>query len=130
MAMVRVLVVDDDSALRDMLEIVLTGEGYSVRQAAHGGAAIAILKDGWDPHVILLDLLMPIIDGWQVCTWLETKIPAAQRPPVIILTASLSPQLAPPNAAVVLAKPFNVSTVLQYVQRLAATVTVPIAGCA
>ena len=58
-----VLVVEDDQDLRDMLADVLTDEGFDVRTAAHGELALAMLEQ-WRPHVILLDLNMPVMDGW------------------------------------------------------------------
>lgn len=61
----RVLVVDDDFDIRTMLGLTLELEGYTVELAAHGGDALDRLRA--DPHaqIILLDLRMPVMNGWQ-----------------------------------------------------------------
>src|SRR5581483_10950225 len=59
----RVLVVEDDRGIRDLLAAVLTDEGFDVRQAANGKEALAVLER-WQPDAILLDLMMPVMDGW------------------------------------------------------------------
>jgi CheY-like chemotaxis protein len=58
-----VLVVDDDSDARTLLEMALSAEGYLVRSAANGADALRVLRR-WRPHVILLDLAMPVMDGF------------------------------------------------------------------
>ncbi len=59
----RVLVVDDHPAIRSLLEAALSLEGYAVRTAAHGRAALEQVS-AFRPCVILLDLVMPVLDGW------------------------------------------------------------------
>ncbi len=61
----RVLVVDDDRLLCEALETVLRLEGYGVATASEGQEALDRLRGGLDPCVILLDLSMPVKDGWQ-----------------------------------------------------------------
>jgi two-component system, chemotaxis family, chemotaxis protein CheY len=58
-----VLVVDDDPQIRAFIEAALLDSSYEVRTAANGAAALALLRT-WRPAVILLDLQMPIMDGW------------------------------------------------------------------
>lgn len=60
-----VLVVEDEDESRDTLRELLELEGYTVETAPNGKAALAIL-DTLDPCVVLLDLFMPVMDGWQV----------------------------------------------------------------
>lgn len=60
-----VLVVDDEPAVRQMFEDILTGEGSEVVSAVDGRAALELLSDGAQPCVILLDLMMPRMNGWQ-----------------------------------------------------------------
>jgi CheY-like chemotaxis protein len=57
-----VLVVDDESILRDVCEIVLSSAGYRIYSASNGAEALAILQDA-SPDIILLDLFMPVMDG-------------------------------------------------------------------
>ena len=59
----RILLVEDDDTLRETLTEVLLDEGHDVRAAAHGHEALDHL-DGWEPHLILLDLMMPVMDAF------------------------------------------------------------------
>src|SRR5262249_29965655 len=61
-----VLVVEDEEGMRDAIAVVLGQRGFSVRKAAHGAQALAMLRAGLRPHVIVLDLRMPVVDGWTV----------------------------------------------------------------
>ena len=61
--MTRVLVVDDDPTMRDFLTQALGYDGFDVRTAADGWEVLGILA-AWRPLVILLDLMMPVLDGW------------------------------------------------------------------
>ena len=61
----RVLVVDDDYALLDAVKDVLEDEGYEVSVAANGLEALKELRRGERPNVILLDLMMPVMNGWE-----------------------------------------------------------------
>ena len=61
----RVLVVDDDYALLDAVKDVLEDEGYEVSVAANGLEALKELRRGARPNVILLDLMMPVMNGWE-----------------------------------------------------------------
>lgn len=78
----RVLVVDDDLALAEMLGIVLTGEGLEVTHVADGNAALPALRDT-RPDVVLLDVMLPGIDGLEVCR----RIRAESGVPIVMLTA-------------------------------------------
>jgi CheY-like chemotaxis protein len=60
----RVLIVEDDAECREAVGAVLESEGYRVTMAPDGQAAIDQLREGLDPCVILLDLMMPVKDGW------------------------------------------------------------------
>ncbi len=80
-----ILIVDDDAAGRTLLEEILTGAGYQVRQAA--GGEVALTQAATDPpDVILLDLLMPGMDGLEVCRRLKEDS-ATSAVPVIVVTA-------------------------------------------
>jgi CheY-like chemotaxis protein len=115
--MARVLVVDDDPSLREMLAFILESEGYEVARARDGAEAVACLADGWRPAVMLLDVLMPVMDGWAVCEWVAAHLAAHERPHVVILSASLAPGVALPLADAQLSKPFGVDAVLDLVRR-------------
>ena len=78
----RVAVVDDDRFVREMLELGLEREGFAVRTAADGQRALSLVRD-WEPQVIVLDVMMPKIDGFALLPMLR-KITHA---PVVMLTA-------------------------------------------
>lgn len=61
----RVLVVEDDPALREIYAGALRGFGHDVRTASDGSAALNTLGNGWEPCVVFLDLRMPGMDGWE-----------------------------------------------------------------
>jgi CheY-like chemotaxis protein len=61
----RVLVVEDDPALREIYAGALRGFGHEVRTASDGSAAFDALANGWQPCVVFLDLRMPGMDGWE-----------------------------------------------------------------
>src|SRR5689334_772096 len=79
----RILVVDDDPSIRRMLERTLQAEGYDTRTAPDGGAALAI-AESWPPQAIVLDVVMPGIDGHAVARRLRHKGDAV---PILFLTA-------------------------------------------
>jgi CheY-like chemotaxis protein len=82
-----VLIVDDDSAVRSALRELFETEGYAVAVAANGQAALNHLGGGLRPCVVLLDLMMPVMDGWDFRTEM-LKDPALKEIPVFILTAA------------------------------------------
>ncbi|MEI5101489.1 response regulator transcription factor [Streptomyces sp. PmtG] len=79
----KVLVVDDDPEVRAAVEDVLTIEGYRVRGAGDGQRALtAVVR--WEPDLLVLDVMMPVMDGLAVCRQLRA---AGDRTPVLVLTA-------------------------------------------
>ena len=81
----RVLVVDDDTALAEMIGIVLRGEGFEPSFCADGDSALAAFRSA-KPDVVLLDLMLPGKDGWAI-TRLVRADPALAHTPIIMLTA-------------------------------------------
>jgi two-component system response regulator MtrA len=78
----RVLVVDDDTALAEMLGIVLRGEGYDPVHCADGDTALAAFRES-RPDLVLLDVMLPGVDGIEVCR----RIRAESGVPIVMLTA-------------------------------------------
>ena len=78
----RVAVVDDDRFVREMLELGLTREGYIVRTASDGAAALDLVRV-WDPELIVLDIMMPKIDG----ITLLPRLREITQAPILMLTA-------------------------------------------
>jgi CheY-like chemotaxis protein len=100
----RVLVVEDEADLRDLLGRWLETKGYEVMEAADGEEAIELLEAGADPDVILLDLTMPRMDGWTFLAWLRADPRHRDRR---VLVASAFARDAPPkDVEGLVAKPF------------------------
>jgi CheY-like chemotaxis protein len=88
----HVLVVDDDADIRESLAHVLAEEGYQVSEAANGLQALAEMERG-HPDVVLLDLMMPVMDGWKTLEILR-RTPRHAGVPVVILSAAPAPGAA------------------------------------
>ena len=82
-----VLVVEDDPDVRSALAELLSGEGYDVATTSDGGEALDTLRAGLQPSVILLDLMMPNVDGWDFRR-AQLDDPKLAAVPVVLLTAS------------------------------------------
>jgi len=106
----RVLVVDDEAGIRNLVVDILGDEGYETRSAADGVCAIEVLRT-WTPDVILLDLSMPRMDGWQ---FLEARreMGLALDAPVIVVSASRHIDERVTARHTVLPKPFEVERFL------------------
>jgi len=80
----KILIVEDDAYIRDAYAEILTGEGYEVNTADNGMVGLDLVKS-YKPNLILLDLMLPIMDGKQMLVQVR-KIPEFKTLPVIILT--------------------------------------------
>jgi two-component system, OmpR family, response regulator MprA len=80
----KILVVDDERAVRESLRRALELEGYEIELAEDGREALALLQNGAEPDVLILDVLMPGLDGLEVCRRLRAS---GNRVPVLMLTA-------------------------------------------
>lgn len=84
---VKILVVDDDPDMRDALQMILESGGYSVVMAEDGEQCLAKLKEE-QPDLLILDLLMPRMDGFEVCKALkDPRYAKHSRMPIIILSS-------------------------------------------
>ena len=91
MAKSKVLIIDDEKLARTMLTDLLRGKGYTVIAAEDGPSGLAAAQKE-KPNVIILDVMMPGMDGFEVCQALKNDV-ATTGIPVIILTASEEPHL-------------------------------------
>jgi CheY-like chemotaxis protein len=80
----KVLVVDDDEDSRRPLLQLLEQQGYLAAEAGNGAEAIGLLKQGLDPDLILTDLVMPVMSGWDLCEELK-RMPGWRAIPLIVL---------------------------------------------
>jgi CheY-like chemotaxis protein len=113
-----VLIVEDDEDIREVIAISLAAEGFDVRLAANGLQALEEV-DRETPDVILLDMLMPVMSGWEFKNrYLLTPGPYA---PIIVLTAApdAARRAAEVNANDFIAKPFDLRRVTEIVRRYA-----------
>ena len=112
-----ILVVDDDVAIRDVLQILLAGEGYVVRRAQDGPTALISLSTT-PPDLVTLDLNLPGVSGADVLRRIRQTV-ALKTIKVVIVSASLIlPPDLPALADAVVAKPFDVSALLAIVASL------------
>ena len=111
----RVLVIDDDPSILDTVSSILSGEGYQV-MSAPGGQEALVLSRSWHPTLILLDMRMPVMDGWAVARALRE---AGSRVPIVVMTAAenASRWADEIGAAGHLAKPFALDELIGTVER-------------
>jgi PAS domain S-box-containing protein len=83
----KILIVDDDTVNRQILVNYLSLENYQLAQASHGQEALDILKEGFQPDLVLLDAMMPRMTGYDVCKKLRESYPPTELP-VLMLTAN------------------------------------------
>ena len=112
----RVLVVDDDPDIRELIVSVLSDDGYEAVSARDGRDALEVL-DRWPADVIVLDLMMPVMDGWTFAARMKEKWAI----PIVVLSAATevrkhADQL---GAADVIPKPFDIDTLLPCIARVA-----------
>jgi len=114
----RILVVDDDRLLRQMVRDFLEVAGFAVAEAVDGPDGFAQATTGL-PDLILLDLMMPGMDGYTVCRTLQAE-PTTRAIPVVFLTASSDPHLNrqayAAGAVACLTKPFRREALVAVVQ--------------
>jgi two-component system chemotaxis response regulator CheY len=113
-----VLVVDDDPDILDAICDILDAEGYRVARARHGGEALERVAAEL-PSVILLDLMMPVMDGFAFANALRQR-PLPRHIPIVVISADGNPQKAAAlGAQAYLAKPFDIDALLSQVSLIA-----------
>jgi CheY-like chemotaxis protein len=81
-----ILLVEDEDSVREVIETVLRGEGYDVVCARDGSEALDVLRSGFRPCIIILDLMMPVMDGWQFRTE-QLSDPELLKIPTVVYSA-------------------------------------------
>ncbi len=113
----KVLVVDDDTDNRELLRELLENEGYFSLTVANGSEAIAQLEAGLDPDLILTDLVMPVMSGWDLCESLK-RTPAWRSIPVIVLCGMPAEQRGKLQVDDAFEKPIDVTPLLKRIAEL------------
>jgi DNA-binding response OmpR family regulator len=113
--MVSVLVVDDERDIREAVAEVLKAEGYEVIDARDGAEALLQLR-AHHPAVVLLDLMMPGMNGWEFCA-ARKREPDLDRIPIIVISAL--GKVSGIDAAAFLQKPFELDTLVSTVRHYA-----------
>lgn len=111
-----ILVIDDDLAVLDTVSEILTFEGYTVAQAANGAEGLQRL-DQMQPLVVLLDMRMPVLDGWGFARSVRAQ---GRTVPIIVMTAAQDAErwAAEINADGYVAKPFALLDLLAAIERV------------
>jgi DNA-binding response OmpR family regulator len=113
----RVVVVDDDEPIRQLVANVLQDAGYEVRLAADGEAALTVIEE-WKPDLVTLDLVMPELDGWGV---IERLRKSPDPPPIVVVsgrTDDVPPGVLDRCVAGYVTKPFHVADLLATCRRV------------
>jgi DNA-binding response OmpR family regulator len=117
----RILVVDDESSIRTLLSVNLSAEGYEVATAINGSEALRYLRDH-DVDLVILDVMMPEKDGWEVCKAIrdnEGTVPQK----ILMLTARDTPRDKMIGKSLLgadeyVTKPFDIDELLKLVSRM------------
>jgi len=110
-----ILLVEDDRDIREAMQQLLEFEGYSVQTAANGREGLDRLHSTDQPCLILLDLMMPVMNGWEMKESLEKDERLSQIPVVIVTAAGLD-KAKTIRSSGILTKPVEVETLLNTVQ--------------
>jgi signal transduction histidine kinase len=113
----RLLLVEDDGELRSSLAELLRSDGYDVVGAANGSEALEYLRQAPAPDLILLDLMMPVKDGWQFRIE-QKRDPNISSIPVLAISADDTPKAVAIDAEMYLKKPFQYTTLLDAIRRV------------
>jgi CheY-like chemotaxis protein len=113
-----VLIVEDNYPLRVTLASVLEEEDYRVVTASNGAMAIQLLQGTTRPALVILDLMLPIISGWEVLSYLQHNQACADIP-VVVLSAIADDPSRQPNVLVgaIVPKPIDLDTLLMLMDR-------------
>ncbi len=115
----RILIADDETAVRELIAVLLEDEGHTVQTAPDGLAALAMIANDL-PDLLITDVMMPRLDGWTVLAFVRNYAPAL---PVIVMSAVDRRKVPRRDVSsldhiVFLRKPFDVETLLTTVDRL------------
>lgn len=111
----RILLLEDDQGIREALKLYLEMEGYEVHLASHGQEGLSVLAQMAPPDLMVIDLMMPVMDGWTFAKELE-KRPEMAKIPILVVTAGAERAGTIPRAKAVIRKPMNMVAFAQLVR--------------
>jgi CheY-like chemotaxis protein len=114
----KILIIDDDDDVRRLVSKTLEAEGFIVDTAPNGREALALLRNETEPRLILLDLLMPIMSGWQFRA-AQAQDPLLARCPVVVISATSSLEEAAIHADGLITKPVQLDLLVETVRSFA-----------
>jgi DNA-binding response OmpR family regulator len=117
----RILIVEDERDLLDSLREFFEDQGFSVLTAENGAEALELMSEGDPPSVVVLDLVMPVVDGNEVFSRMQRE-PRLSKVPVIVSTSDPS---RAPSGVLTLRKPVNLQNLLGAIQARCSAARVP-----
>jgi len=112
----KILVVDDDPVIRDMMADILEFEGYTISVARNGSEALQLLR-GSEAYLVFLDIMMPVMSGRELCTLIETDPHLRERHRIILMSAMDNlEEAATLEVDAILQKPFEVDDVIDILE--------------
>ena len=110
-----IMIVDDDDGIREALKAALEYEGYKVCTAENGQVALDLLNQGAQPCLIVLDLMMPVMDGWTFAAKLAASTELSNIPIVVI--SALGDQAQQIQAKQIFKKPVNLKNLFEVIKQ-------------
>ena len=112
-----ILIVEDDPTILQVLSEFLEDEGYTVQVAKNGAIALELLKKYGVPHLILLDMMIPVMNGWEFAAEFIDKFDHLC--PIIVMTAAADAELRAKDISAIgwIDKPFNLNKLLELIKK-------------
>jgi CheY-like chemotaxis protein len=110
-----ILVIEDDKDIRDMLALSLEVEGYQVTRAANGKEGLEVLRTAPNPFLILLDLMMPVMNGWEFLQAMRKDDALAGIP--VVLVSAFSDQIQNEDVQGIISKPIELDVLLKIIEK-------------
>ncbi|MGK5086203.1 response regulator transcription factor [Bdellovibrionota bacterium FG-2] len=112
-----ILIVEDDKNILFAASALLEGEGYTVVCAENGEMALDLLKEQGMPHLILLDMIMPVMNGWEFAK--EFQVKYGTQAPIVVMTAAADAQSRAKDIGAIgwIGKPFILDELLALIKK-------------